>query len=82
MRPFPQEITENGRAGGGGEYHRFAAIKAIPCLPRDAMLARYMQSSCVGLFVRPIQACIVSKRLDGPSSFATKATFHLSYTGL
>jgi len=39
------------------------------CLPRDAMLARYVLSSCIRPSVRPSvclsQADIVSKRLDG-----------------
>ena len=50
-------------------------------LPRDAVLARYMLSSCVRPSVRPSYAGIVSKRLDESSCFfAMEASFHLSHT--
>ena len=44
----------------------------FPCvvfLPRDALLARYMLSSCVRLYVHLSQAGIVWKRLDESSWF-------------
>jgi len=58
-------------------------ILASKFLPRDAMLARHMLSSCVRTSVRPSQAGIVAKRLDESSCiFGTKTSFHLSDTVL
>jgi len=42
-------------------------VQAVFFLPRDAMLARYLLSSCVRLSVRLSQAGTVSKRLDESS---------------
>jgi len=41
-------------------------------LPRNAMLARYMLSSCARLSVGPLQASIVSKSLDELSWFLAR----------
>jgi len=41
-------------------------------LPRDAVLARYLLSSCVRLSVRVSQAGIVSKRMDESSWFLAR----------
>jgi len=38
-----------------------------PFLPRDAVLARYMLSSCVRLSIRPLHAGIVQKWINAGS---------------
>jgi len=43
------------------------------CLPRDAMIARYLLSSCVRPSVRSSQNGIVSKRLGGSSWYLAQS---------
>ena len=52
----------------------------FPCvvfLPRYALLARYMLSSCVRLYIYLLQAGIVSKRLDESSWFLAPIPHHV-----